>query len=153
MAFEAVQGTHGVNVNVAGRYDRDGVPATEYERARELVRDALLAARDPSTAEPLVREVCRREELYSGEAVGHAPDLILVPVDSRFLPRGDPFWANHVSRDLQTGWHSADGFWVGFGPRFSCSEDRLAAAPEDVTATMLSLLGREIGMLRGTPLC
>jgi hypothetical protein len=155
VAFEAVQGSHGVNINLAGRYPRGAVAAHDYERVRADVRASLLAARHPATGNPLLADVVPREELYRGPAVERAPDLVLVPADERYLPLGDPFWANHVNRRLQTGWHRSDGFWIGRGPGFrgDAAIER-AAAPEDIGATIFALAGRDPpGGVAGVPLC
>lgn len=64
-------------LNVQGR-DRCGtVPVREYDERCEEVRAALLAWRDPRTGDPVVAKVWRRDELYTGDGVATAPDLVL----------------------------------------------------------------------------
>jgi predicted AlkP superfamily phosphohydrolase/phosphomutase len=153
-AREAVQGSHGVNVLLAGRSGAGSVAPADYHAARAEARACLLEARHPRTGERLLREVRPREEVYSGRAVEQAPDLILVPADERYLPMGDPHWARHVNRHLQTGWHRADGFWLARGPRLGACAPERVAAPEDIAATVFSLAGRDPPPhVRGRPLC
>ena len=155
LAFEAVQGSHGINLNLLGRYPEGSVAPEDYEHVLSEVRASLLAAHHSQTGQPLLKEVLRREELYQGPFVEAAPDLVLVPADERYLPRGDPFWASHVNRHLQTGWHRSDGFWIGHGPSFRASllPAPRVAAPEDVAATIFALLGRDPPRtVVGTPL-
>jgi predicted AlkP superfamily phosphohydrolase/phosphomutase len=143
-AFEAVQGTHGVNINVAGRY-RDGLVAgSDYEQVREEVAAALREAVNPRTGLRLLSAVSCREDIYPGSAAWQAPDLILEPADWRYLPLGDPQWASHVNRTWQSGWHRRNSYWAGLGTRFpaNLSADRVASVP-DITATVLDLLARE----------
>src|SRR5699024_6545721 len=92
-AFEAVQGTHGVNVNLVGCYNRGTVAPSVYEPLRKDITEALLSAINPRTGLPLLRSVSPREDVYPGAATEFAPDLILEPYDWRYLPLGDPSWA------------------------------------------------------------
>ncbi len=144
-AFEAVQGTHGINVNVRGRYTSGRVPESDYERVREEVAAQLLSRVNPRTGRPFFAAVSPREEVYGGEAVAQAPDLILEPADWRYLPLGDPQWARHVHRTWQSGWHRPGSYWAGAGAGFSGGViDPRAVAPVDVTATIYDLLGRDV---------
>jgi predicted AlkP superfamily phosphohydrolase/phosphomutase len=143
-AFEAVQGTHGVNINMVGRYQDGQVEEADYEQVRAEVAAALREAINPRTGLPLLSAVSFREDIYPGEATGQAPDLILEPADWRYLPLGDPHWASHVNRTWQSGWHRRSSYWAGFGTRFSAnsSAGQVASVP-DITATVLDLLARD----------
>jgi predicted AlkP superfamily phosphohydrolase/phosphomutase len=143
-AFEAVQGTHGVNINMADRYADGQVATADYERVRADVADALRAVLNPRTGLPLLSDVRTREEVYPGERTALAPDLVLEPADWRYLPLGDPQWASHVHRSWQSGWHRRHSYWAGAGPHFGAGHRRTdAASVPDVTATMLDVLGHE----------
>jgi predicted AlkP superfamily phosphohydrolase/phosphomutase len=154
-AFEAVQGTHGVNINVAGRYADGQVCASDYEKVRSDVAAALGEAINPRTGLPMFAAVSRREDVYPGSATDLAPDLILEPADWRYLPLGDPQWATHVNRTWQSGWHRRRSYWAGAGPRFLAGRraDQVAAVP-DITATILDALARDPAeSCAGTTLC
>jgi predicted AlkP superfamily phosphohydrolase/phosphomutase len=72
----------GVMINVAGRQPEGCVqPGEEYEAIRTRILEEARALSDPRTGEPIVREAYRREELYHGERVEMAPDIILVTQD------------------------------------------------------------------------
>jgi predicted AlkP superfamily phosphohydrolase/phosphomutase len=153
-AFEAVQGSHGININLRGRYAGGSVAPADYEAVRADVRACLLEARHPRTGARLLADVLTREAVYPGRALEDAPDLVVLPADERYLPRGDAFWARHVHRHLQTGWHRADGFWLGRGPRLTRAVTGRVAAPEDIAATVLALADREPPLpFTGQPLC
>jgi predicted AlkP superfamily phosphohydrolase/phosphomutase len=140
-AFEAVQGTHGVNINVAGRYAEGQVSASDYPQVRADVAAALLEVVNPRTGLPLLSAVRTREEVYPGQATQSAPDLILEPADWRYLPLGDPQWASHVHRTWQSGWHRAQSYWAAAGARFPADQEWPdASSMPDITATMLDLL-------------
>ncbi|GAA4855193.1 alkaline phosphatase family protein [Saccharopolyspora rosea] len=139
LAFEAVQGTHGVNLNVRGRYKHGAIAPEDYERVRADVVAALREVLNPRTGLPMFAAVRPREEVHRGDAVRAAPDLVLEPADWRYLPLGDQRWANHVHRTWQSGWHRRRSYWALAGapaaPR--------TAGTVDVAATVVDLLGRE----------
>ncbi|GII66829.1 hypothetical protein Skr01_69140 [Sphaerisporangium krabiense] len=152
-AFEAVQGTHGVNVNLRGRYRSGTVAPEDYERARDDAARALLEAVNPRTGLPYLAAVLRREDVYRGGALEEAPDLILEPADWRYLPLGDPGWASHVHRHWQSAWHRRRSYWAaaGAGVRPGRAED--VATPVDVAAAVACYAGREVPAgFAGTPL-
>jgi predicted AlkP superfamily phosphohydrolase/phosphomutase len=67
----------GIVINVQGRQPQGTVPPGEYEAVRERVLSSVRGLRDPRTGEPVVREVYRREDLYHGEYVERAPDIVI----------------------------------------------------------------------------
>jgi len=153
VAFEAVQGTHGVNINVAQRYNQGIVREEEYRAVRDKVIEALLARVNPYTGLDLFRQVLPREQVYVGEAVSEAPDIILQPADERYLPLGDPYWATHVNRSLQSGWHRRESYWTGFGPAFGKGERTDVVSVQDIAPTIFRMMGEDIPAdFRGHPL-
>jgi predicted AlkP superfamily phosphohydrolase/phosphomutase len=65
-------------INLAGREPLGRVARAEYAQACDEVKAALRAWRDPTTGQPIVREVWRREEIYGeGPLVERAPDIVL----------------------------------------------------------------------------
>lgn len=139
VAYESVQGTHGVNVNVRGRQYQGVVERSDYECVRADVAKVLASLTNPFTGLPLIKRVVPREKLYAGAALEDAPDLILEPADERYLPLGEPRWARHVSRHLQSGWHRRETVWAGAGPAFRGAPSRQASAI-DVAPTILRML-------------
>ena len=64
-------------LNLIGR-DPDGtVSPADYERVRDEVCTGLESFTDPLTRRPVVERAWRREELYHGDWVADAPDIIL----------------------------------------------------------------------------
>lgn len=141
-AFEAVQGTHGININLAGRYAEGKVSPEDYASVRAEVIDTLRSSINPHTGLSLFRRVLPREEVYTGQAVNQAPDILLEPYDERYLPLGDPFWANHVNRHLQSGWHRQNSYWAGVGPAFERGSGSVECANLlDIAPTIFHMLG------------
>jgi len=52
-------------------------PGKDYETLTERVIDELRKLKDPETGEPVVERVYRREEVYHGECIDFAPDLLI----------------------------------------------------------------------------
>jgi predicted AlkP superfamily phosphohydrolase/phosphomutase len=64
-------------VNLKGREPRGSVePGAEYERARDLIAERLLALCNPHNGEPVIARVEKREALYGPDSTGLAPDLV-----------------------------------------------------------------------------
>jgi len=139
LALEAVQGSHGVNLNLRRRHPGGLIPEDREEQVVEEVRQALLAAENSETGEPLLSAVHRGFELYPGQHAERAPDLVVEVRDERFQPLGDPRWASRVHRHLQTGWHRRDSFWAAHGPLFASNGSGPTLRPEDVASTLADL--------------
>jgi hypothetical protein len=67
-------------INLMGREAHGTVhPQDEYEEVRETLIKAMPAKlRDPETGEPVIERVYRKEELYAGDYLFCAPDLVVV---------------------------------------------------------------------------
>ncbi len=65
-------------LNVRGR-EREGIvtQGEEYRRVREALSLALKGWRDPKTGGPVVRNAYARDDIYQGEYLEEAPDLII----------------------------------------------------------------------------
>jgi predicted AlkP superfamily phosphohydrolase/phosphomutase len=64
-------------INLQGREEAGVVSVDQYDAMCQRVSQALREWRDPDSGEPLVRRVYRREEIYHGEQVERAPDLLI----------------------------------------------------------------------------
>jgi predicted AlkP superfamily phosphohydrolase/phosphomutase len=71
-------GINGLYVNLAGREGRGIVaPGKEYDALLSELERGLLALRDPENGAPVVTRVYRAREVYHGDQVDRAPDLIV----------------------------------------------------------------------------
>ncbi len=70
-------GLNGLYLNLQGR-ERDGiVTAAERDALLNEISEKLLLVRDLQNGQPVIKEVYRSQEVYSGANVEHAPDLIV----------------------------------------------------------------------------
>jgi len=124
----------GVWLNVAGREARGCVAASDYERVRDDVIDALLDWKLPS-GEPVVARARRREDVYYGPFADRAPDVLvelakpgghglsLVPTPWDAVARGAGSITRLEGEALgggrgrgMNGTHRANGIFIADGP-------------------------------------
>ncbi len=110
-------------INLKGREPQGIVePGVDFERLRERVHELLLGLRDPATGTPVVRQVHNKEDLYRGEHMADAPDLIIEWADYSYWGRGSyqppstPVFqeVSHFEMSAQplSGTHRLEGFYI-----------------------------------------
>jgi predicted AlkP superfamily phosphohydrolase/phosphomutase len=133
----------GLVINVAGRQPEGVVPpGKEYERIRENLITQALQLQDEKTGRPLVKEIYRREELYSGEHLDKAPDIVIV-FESGYMGGRDldhPLITPHVTGRIK-GQHSLDGIFIAHGHPFKRDFHLQGAHILDFSPTLLFTLG------------
>jgi predicted AlkP superfamily phosphohydrolase/phosphomutase len=117
----------------------DGVVVVRSKEDEDAIAEGLSSLRDGSGKE--VCRVYRRDQVYHGDRVTDAPQLLIVPRDDINI-RTDPFSEKIVSAegDFPKGNHSPNGIFFAEGPgikRSSGMDLRL----EDIAPTVLTLLG------------
>lgn len=128
IAFESVQGTSGININRQGRYIHGSVSENEYDEVCEEIIICLKNMPNPENNDPMFCDVQIANNYFENN--GLTPDIILTPYNEEFLPYGDSYWSNIVSRNTQTGWHRSDSFCGGLGPGIS---KKVVSNPRDLT--------------------
>lgn len=143
---------------------RDQFPAgtvasgEEYERACAQVIGALTSLKDPRTGARVIPHVFRAAEIYHGEHVPAAPDLILnwweaptftmAKSHPKFSGRPSVFYPSAPARAGQdiTGIHRRDGILVTAGPRLAQSSGAQPSSADivDIAPTVLALLGVDV---------
>ncbi|RJQ53805.1 MAG: hypothetical protein C4526_06220 [Nitrospiraceae bacterium] len=74
--------SHGIHINLEGRESLGCVGNdSEYEELRALITKMLYEIKDPVTGGQVIKKVYKKEEIYNGPEVEHAPDLILLSSD------------------------------------------------------------------------
>ena len=96
-----------IYINLKGREPQGGVEPEEYDRVRREVADKLLQFRLPESDEPVIREVFKREDIYSGEHLEAAADLFAIPHDGYDL-KADARKETLVEHSALVGMHTYD---------------------------------------------
>ena len=130
-----------IYVNQRGREPRGSVEAgAEYEALRDEIVAGLMELRAPESDEPLLDRVAKREELWSGEALDTAPDLLAIPRDGYDLKSALGGTEQFTSSPI-TGMHTFDdAFWLVRGRKFAEGTPRVM----DGAPTVLQMLGEEL---------
>jgi predicted AlkP superfamily phosphohydrolase/phosphomutase len=141
--------TMGVQLNVRGREQNGAVePGSQYDQVRHELIAALKTIVDPVTGRPVVKEIYRREELFSGPYLDRIPDILML-LDTSVLARTElnpSIWGETPESDLRdlSGDHDLNGIFAASGPDV-CAKGFLAEAQLlDVAPTMLASVGESI---------
>lgn len=147
---------NGVYINTVGRFAQGIVqPGAEYEALRRKIAEDLLSVKDPETGQPVVEEVVPREEVYVGEKLAYAPDLLLRYQGDRYVSNRYFFGADdyglRIGRTVfrrpspwGQGDHHRDGVVLFRGPGFRADDTFPMITIEDIAPTILYMLGLPI---------
>lgn len=130
-----------IYLNVRGHRPLGTIPPEQYHAERDRLRGLIAGLRDPHTAQPMVERVLTREEIYRGEALTDAPDLV-VEWKEGYVGDAGLSGAGRIATPAPPG-HSSD-HWNqsallagGAGVR----PGEVSAALEDIAPTVLQALG------------
>ncbi len=120
----------------------------EYEEVRDKLVELLSSIQDPMTGNPLVNCIYRKEELYNGQFLDLAPDLVADFGQSNYAFKVGGYEDNVERSALfiepidYFGAHMADGMFVLCGRDFKGSADWVRpASVVDIPTTVLHLFG------------
>lgn len=146
-------GSYGnIYINLKGR-EPDGIvePGAEYEELRNKIIARLLELKDPATGKQVVKKVYRREEIYHGEFLSKAADLVVVWSDEgyhsvqRFGSKEDSVFSNrlnlHLTNIRYTGHHRLNGIFAIKGRGVKQGIEIDGASIIDLAPTILYVLG------------
>lgn len=152
-------GTMGnVYLNVRGREPQGSLETGDYERARDEVISAMRELKDPETHKPIFDFVYRREEIYNGDALEDAPDVIglidgpyhIAAVDWRGANGKEKSVVEKVGNQLlfvsdTSGQHRMDGILVMNGVGVTANAE-YTEQPQliDLAPTILQLFDEKI---------
>lgn len=143
-------------INVKGR-EPDGIvePGSEYENLRNEIIRRLSALKDGDTT--VFEKVYKREELYKGKFLEHAPDLVLLQDQSKYelTPRSSllakerrpirvPSLEERKNDIRPTCGHRMNGILIARGKHVKKNAKIHRANIIDLAPTMLYLMGHPI---------
>ena len=137
-----------IYVNLKGREPMGTVqPGTEFEGVRETIIRELKALVDEETGAPVVDQIYRKEELYSGPHLREAPDIVFLPRGLEIAAFGEYEFASH--RVLDPSWgvsgsHRMDGLLMMKGKRIRQGAEIKGGEIIDLAPSILCLLGLPI---------
>jgi len=141
IAYMAAPGSYGVNINLKGRQAQGIVEEEDYEKYRDLLIKEISSITHPTTGLKLFPKVLRREEVYFGEQVKNAPDLIVIPENYGIM-------LHHVSKPgvligspEQKGMHRNEGIIGIYGDNYELTSKFKNARLEDISPTILAYFG------------
>jgi predicted AlkP superfamily phosphohydrolase/phosphomutase len=137
-----------IYLNVAGREPGGWVqPGAEYESVRDRILARLMELRDPQTGEQVVEAAYRREDIYNGDQLEHAADVVFIPRRLEYFGFGEYEFGSHkVIEAMQrgiSGTHRMNGIFLAYGATVhpGVVED---ARILDLAPTILHLMGLPI---------
>jgi predicted AlkP superfamily phosphohydrolase/phosphomutase len=138
----------GIVVNLRGRQELGAVgPGEEYEQVRDRIIEVMQGLRDPSTGAPVVQWARRREELFTGDHLGEAPDVVALfhPAYKGASGLDQLFEAvPEQILDEYSGVHAMEGIFAAAGRGIRRGADLGTRSILDVAPTLLTLLGRPV---------
>ncbi len=90
------------------------------ERVKSFLINALTKIEDPETGNKVIDTVFRKEDIYKGNEIDAAPDLILKPTEGYMIPAREfkkrkIFRKTQIGKDLHIGTHHEDGIFLFYG--------------------------------------
>jgi predicted AlkP superfamily phosphohydrolase/phosphomutase len=140
VAYCGTPSSNGITIRVAREPGQSGVRPDEYAALRQRLIADLEDFRDPATGERIITEIHLREDVFAGEAMHDAPDLLLVLRDFGFVsiknksPAVEP-------RPVIAGTHHPDGVFIAYGPGIAQGQILDRRNIVDVGATLLHSVG------------
>lgn len=139
---------NGIHINLKGR-DSEGIVSdgVEYEKLRDTIISGLYELKDPQTGEKVFSGVHKREDIYNGEYVKHAPDIIYETNDTPYeivdKLLGDEMFYN-VDEYETTGKHYPDGIFIVYGKCIAKGRNIEGANIGDLAPTILFIMDEDV---------
>jgi predicted AlkP superfamily phosphohydrolase/phosphomutase len=135
-----------IYINLAGREPGGSVqPGTAYEQVRDDIMQRLGELRDPATGEQVVEAVYRREQLYTGDQLDYAPDIVFMPRRLEYFGFGEyEFGSNQIIEPMKrgiSGTHRMNGIFLAYGENIRPGVSVEKAQITDLAPTILYTMG------------
>lgn len=135
-----------IRINLAGREPQGIVqPGADYEQVRDQIMARLTTLRDPETGEAVVESIYRREEIYSGDHLDAAADIIFLPRRLEYFGFGEYEFGSHAIIEAMkrgiSGTHRMNGIFLAYGGAIRPGAQTADAQLVDLAPTILHLMG------------
>ena len=138
-AYATTPTSNGIFINRG----KGGVSDSEYDAFVADLKARLSAATHPESGEQIIKTIWSRDEAFSGQFKGLAPDLTLVMRDGglvSILPNASTV----TTRDQVAGAHRPEGVYIGYGPGIRKGFHGPNLSIIDIAPTVLYSLGIDI---------
>lgn len=145
-AYFVSTNVQGININLKGREPQGTVaPGEEYEQLRDQIISELYRLKDPISFENVTEEVYRKEDLFHGDYLAAAPDIIFVPRKYEYYPdsakRTTRLFIGSANDDYPVrAYHDPHGIFFITGPGIKAGQKLTHIAIYDIAPTILKLL-------------
>ncbi|HLO18431.1 MAG TPA: alkaline phosphatase family protein [Anaerolineales bacterium] len=138
-----------IYINLADREPEGSVPAgAAYENLRDEIMQRLSQLCDPVTGEQVVEAVYRREEIYSGDQVTYAPDIVFMPRRLEYFGFGEyEFGSNQIIEPMKrgiSGTHRMNGIFLAFGENIRPGVILEKTHITDLAPTIMHMMGLQV---------
>ena len=149
--------TAGVRFNLAGREPQGTVAEADYDKLCEQLCEALYALKNPESGEPVVREILKTRDHYSGPFLQRLPDLLVTWNRSHainFIESEQVGLIDTQGLDMhtRTGDHRIKGRFFGVSEAWPACHLSHPVNTEDLAPTLAALLGVELEHSDGRPI-
>jgi len=120
------------------------VTRDNYHEIKDSLKEEIKNIRDPRTGEKIVEDVKTREDVYKGNYVHLAPDLIIIPKDGYRFYDGMAKGLWDFSRKPWSGYHALHGIFLAKGPTIKKGVRVDGATIYDIAPTILHIFGSPI---------
>jgi predicted AlkP superfamily phosphohydrolase/phosphomutase len=138
-----------IRLNVRDREPQGTVsPGTQYETLRAEIMDALSQMVDPETGEHVVEQIYRREDIYSGQNLEAASDILFIPTRMEYFGFGEyEFGSNQIIESMKrgiSGTHRMQGIFCMWGEPVAAGQWLPDLEITDLAPTILHLEGMSV---------
>ncbi len=107
--------TNAINVGECGIFLNPELDRKEYETLRTQLIKEIKMIKNPQTGENLVADVKRKEEIYHGEHLELAPDLVVVP-NAGYRIYDSLMSSSWDYSNIWSAYHTIQGIFIAYGP-------------------------------------
>lgn len=142
-AYCSTPSSNGITIRVSDKTGGPGVPSGEYENFRNRLIKDLKGLKDPSSGEPIIRGIHKREDVFSGPAMEQAPDILLELRDYGFVSIKNKQPVVEARKEI-AGTHHPEGILIASGPGIKPNTQESQCSIVDMGALILYSLGLKI---------
>ncbi len=125
-------------LNVVGREPNGTVDSGDYERIRNEIIQKLRNLEDPANGEKVAAKVYKKEEIYEGENLDRAPDL-MIQIDDNIGGFNARVGYNRIFIESKDGDHKQNGIFLAYGSQIMKGRKIEGARIYDITPTIMHI--------------